>query len=743
MRFYLDRDKKKINFYQDYYAARNAVTGSNEYKYTQSFILDVLYPYIRRIQAENPDKNEDELYDILKAKSFDLAKTSFISTYAFDYYMSYVACKYLQANPSIFDEIYQKLQSGELTVDPVKQNIHSNNSFYDYLVQYIHSVNLKFKENSELFDIIEERYPFFKELKENDKLTEEEKIERAQKFLRTHFSAKLDRDRFSQAINWYIKGLRSFLPMDEKLLEKELRESLSKSISSIASQLTSLNLFERYKNTELQYFKKMHFEGFITDTKKVDITNPETLKNKEISITDLMILNSFWMNRYAKELTAYANGMFAIESLDLLPDIMEGTLSLGDIHKDAIIGILTKCKFLQPHIQEFISSQQIAYFKGELKKSSYDVHEGEHFITFSFDPLASNINKKYSSPIGVSTEYAKMFDEEFPFLYNDLKDDIDSYSTLLSPIGNIYDIKTEIIQVLLSTLYINRKLNIDRKLVNAGIIPDSISEDGTKISLDPNFVCIGFDKGTFPVREHIKLSALQEFLISMQNDQTYIPIYVGANDFRFTQEVQTSRKSRESSSYNYPNTRQRDDIIPAQLVLPFSKEQRKYIKKFIQELHQNGPSSQLTPQDIAFIEHLNWLRDPSAIPEKYLTGTPEKGKKKTFQPTYINIGEYVPGTPLQIYTLSNDGEYVPVKRIFKPQNTAAFQDISTSQSISTSNSIVNPNHQKGQIPLGKKAAYSYLASNFITHSNASERLKEHKYTPLGKSQKKDDFEMEL
>ena len=130
-------------------------------------------------------------------------------------------------------------------------------------------------------------------------MSEEEKIERAQKFLRTHFSAKLDRDRFSQAINWYIKGLRSFLPMDEKLLEKELRESLSKSISSIASQLTSLNLFERYKNTELQYFKKMHFEGFITDTKKVDITNPETLKNKEISITDLMILNS--MRKFFKE----------------------------------------------------------------------------------------------------------------------------------------------------------------------------------------------------------------------------------------------------------------------------------------------------------------------------------------------------------------------------------------------------------------------------------------------------------
>ena len=68
MRFYLDRDKKKINFYQDYYAARNAVTGSNEYKYTQSFILDVLYPYIRRIQAENPDKNEDEFFYCLRCK---------------------------------------------------------------------------------------------------------------------------------------------------------------------------------------------------------------------------------------------------------------------------------------------------------------------------------------------------------------------------------------------------------------------------------------------------------------------------------------------------------------------------------------------------------------------------------------------------------------------------------------------------------------------------------------------------
>ena len=44
------------------------------------------------------------------------------------------------------------------------------------------------------------------------------------------------------------------------------------------------------KKIELLHFKKMHFDGFITDTKQIDITNPELLK--DLPITNLMILNS-------------------------------------------------------------------------------------------------------------------------------------------------------------------------------------------------------------------------------------------------------------------------------------------------------------------------------------------------------------------------------------------------------------------------------------------------------------------
>ena len=654
------------NFYEAYYNVRNLVTSSNEYQYTQSFILKTLCPYIKKIQEENADKNIDELYTIIKEKSFDFAKTSFISTYAFDYYMDYVSCKYLQANPKLFDDIYEKLKKGELRVDSVKQNIHANNRFYDYLIKYIHNADLSFQEFSDFFADMEQKHPYLKCLKETDNLSFINKKNKAEDYINKQKNlSNFDKKKFKETLPWYFKGLKGFLKKEEVFLEKKLSLDLANSIASIASQLSFLNLFEKYKKIELLHFKKMHFDGFITDTKQIDITNPELLK--DLPITNLMILNSFWMNRYAKELEAYANGMFAIESLDLLPDIINGTLSKFDIHKDKINGVLTKCKFLKPHIQEYIYNQQIAYYNNKLKKSDYTTNEEDHFIKFSFEPLESIINAKYTSNIGASRDYTKIFDEEFPYSDNDLKEDIKLYSNLLSPVVNIYDMKTETIQALLSTLSTLDALNTDKKdkkIVNAGIIPDSISKDGTKIFLNPNFVCIGFDANlTFPVREHLKLSALQEFLISLQNGQNYVPIYIGDKDFKFNKTTQTPNK--EQINTNYTSSNSEEGIISAQRILPFSKEQEKYLKKFIQELQKKGYDT-LSAKEISFIEHLNWLRDSSAVPEKYLIETTnEKGKKiRIFQHTYINISEYIgPETPLQIYTLSNEGQYIPVKSV--------------------------------------------------------------------------------
>ena len=169
-------------------------------------------------------------------------------------------------------------------------------------------------------------------------------------------------------------------------------------------------------------------------------------------------------------------------------------------------------------------------------------------------------------------------------------------------------------------------------IVNAGIIPDSISDDGTKITLNPNFVCIGIDsKFTFPVREHTKLPVLQDFMVSYGNN--YVPVYVGIRDFTF------------------PN----GEIISAQQVLPFTKEEQKFIKKYMPKIPEEQQSD--------FILHLNWLRDPSAVPQKYLSPIVDsKGRsKKAFVKTYINLANYQPGKPLPVYTLQ-DEKYVPISQ---------------------------------------------------------------------------------
>ena len=62
-----------------------------------------------------------------------------------------------------------------------------------------------------------------------------------------------------------------------------------------------------------------------------------------------------------------------------------------------------------------------------------------------------------------------------------------------------------------------------------------------------------------------------------------------------------------------------------------------------------------------FILHLNWLRDSSKVPEKFKsTIIDDKGrKKKSFIRTYVNLGEYEPDKPLQVY-IRKDNKYVKI-----------------------------------------------------------------------------------
>lgn len=612
------------NFQKDYDRAKKYIP-KDEIIYIQKYIKNILLPYIKDLQAKNPNLTVDEMEKLINEDAFNLAETAFKSSFAFDYYMHYISCQYLKSNPKIFDDIYDKLKSGELKVDPIKVNMPSKNNFKDYLLHYTHSASKAFEEVYKQCEKLINSDSTLKSILENPELKAEEKIKIAQNYINKNVSSKHDRDTIMKCINCYVIGLKKYLPYDEKYLSKYLNGILTESISSIAKQLLRLNLFEKYSEIERFNFIGMNFKEFISG-KKSDITNPEILRN--IPIHDLMILNSFWINRYAKELDTYSEGIFAIQTLNLLPKILDNSFDISDINQSDLEATLTKCSMLRKHVEYFIAERREAHCTGKLPENSYTVSEDGNYITYSFAPFAKRMKSNYSS------NYKDFFRLLLPEANNDVEQNSMLYAKLISPVIGIYDMKSEILNSLISNLGNNSDI------VNAGIIPDSISDDGTKITLNPNFVCLGLDtKLTFPVREHIKLSILKDFLVSLQNGNEYIPIYEGNEDFKF------------SNGRN----------ISAQQILPFTKEQEKLLKKV--------SATQPEGKNKDFILHLNWLRDSSKVPEKFKsTIIDSKGRmKKIFIPKYVNLEEYEPDKELSIYIKIND-EFVRIT----PEMAKAF-----------------------------------------------------------------------
>lgn len=598
------------NFTEDYKRSTTYLQQTNKSASNiKRFIKESLIPYIKGLQQDNPDVKPEDFMSLLEADSYKLAVTAFESTYSLDYYMHYIVCEYLQKNPAIIDNLQTTyyMENWDSQEKYFSQSV--NHSFDDYLKRFMCNVMPAYEEELNFFEDLKKANPEFefafncgKKSKELDLYIKDIQNPIHRKMLIKHIN--------------YTNGLANFLPdYKSNTIVSILTNTLATSISEIAKQLKRFNLLEKYSTTESVKYKELGLSELSLANQKFDLTNPELLKR--MSIHELMILNSFWINRYAKELNNYCSSILSIHDLSLLPKILDNTITSSDINEKHISEVLIKCAMLRFRSQHYMDKMYERYLSDKLPEDEYTVPEDGNFIIYSFDPFAKSMKNRYEEE----------YDEHFKSLpgHTSLEYDAKLYGKLISPEINIYSTKSEILNGLIYNLDNNRDI------INAGIIPDSISKDGTEIYLNPNFICLGLDtKLTFPVREHIKLSVLKDFLGALQDDNNiFVPLYDGYNDF----------------TYN------NGDIITAQQVLPTTKDFEKTVRK----LALANPSSDL-------INHLYWLINPSKTPEKYKAKeTNSKGKtKKSYVRRYVNLSEYELDKHLQIYVF-RDNKYITMQ----------------------------------------------------------------------------------
>lgn len=376
-----------------------------------------------------------------------------------------------------------------------------------------------------------------------------------------------------------------------------------------------------------------------------------------------MILNTFWLNRYVKELNAYSDCISAIREN---PELHSKVFSEDPIYEvfsaEELKPIIIKKAILRPLITDFILKKEQELLESDtpsnepsnpdFKQSTSTVPKSleqqalelearfsncskpfieednnDKYVCFSYEPL-----KDLVSDYEFVDNYKDYFQDLIPGSKNDPREDIIFYAKLFNPSIAAYAQKSDY----LSALIINVESN--PQIINAGIIPDSYSDDKSHVNLG-RFVGLGIDANlTYPVREHVSLNFLKDFAISYQGS-SILPIYEGADDFK--DPINTYDSS----------------FVSAQLVLPFSVKQSELLKKIIKS---NGYSK----YNKNFIQHMYFLKNSKRLPDSFLTEkiSPNGKVKKVFERKYVDLETG------QIYTMDKDGKYHKVEPSKEKEN---------------------------------------------------------------------------
>lgn len=387
--------------------------------------------------------------------------------------------------------------------------------------------------------------------------------------------------------------------------EEELKEELIKVMQFLYSKFQEYGFLERYKKDNDRNMAKAGLKNYTyeisTGKHSKEEIGIEELFSREFletqDIEDIIILCTFWQNRYSKEKMQIGEAIFAIDTLDLWDKILDGDKT--EISDEEIEGVYNKTKC----VKELCSSLFINLRGKHRDTLREDSEKGFQVIddTAEIDKIVSQESKNYR----------QIFNGILFTSSNDLYDDIMGYKPILNHVENIYQIRNSMLGCKIRLL-----LN-SKKCKNWGVIQEEKNDN------DP-YILIGIDYEGFnmPIRLHIK----KEFLIEILRDynkETKVPIYEGDRDFIINSE-----------------------LIPTNILMPLQKRQKNAVKEEFSNIQEESDRTK-------FIKHLRFLANHDKYPEHLKVEThTSKGIKKVRLPRrYIDL---VTG---EIFEKEN-GEYV-------------------------------------------------------------------------------------
>lgn len=542
------------------------------------------FKYVRKIYEENPNITDKEVAEkVLKFVENCSISLLECSSFRSDSLRLDTAIQ-LSDNVSDFNRIYNELieeektnkkpiTSEEIITFSSNQEVSKRQLLKDLISTYRRDKNMVFNELPEL-------KPGTKQSKLNKRSI--------MNFLR-------DRDKSSaELIKIYLeddecKSLKLLLNKKIKDFEKDLKEKHKKSIKQILSKLNEMGVLDKYMLSHNKlYSDELGFpELNITPEEFKEAYSDEILNN--LDITTLSSLDSFWINRYTKEISNFNLTYFLASDLNLWSDIKNAKINEKNnkleinIPKKVLEAELEKMSFLENVYNNYIDETNV-----QIQKTS-----NKNVVVADIAPVLEKINQDINSDY--KTYFSKVNDGAISNSKNDFLEDFLLFYKELNVKKFSYQLKDNIMISQLSKMF-----NIKKSSKNWGI-----TYEKNKNGFQKNMMLLSIDivGVNMPQRLHISKYCLEDFLRANQNSSR-IPIYQGEDDFY------------RNKSLN----------ISTPIMLPLLPKRKKIIRELSNKIDENHPNYK-------FIQHLNFLAG-GALPMHLKSSEPNSNKKRLIQRLY-------------------------------------------------------------------------------------------------------------
>lgn len=561
----------------------------NEPLYIKQYISK-LYDYVQKIKDNNPDISLEKLQEIFNKDYIEILDTIFNNSYTLDYSMAYESCLYLSNNKDMFYKLLKEYNDNPKDIpDEYSTDFNSN---LKYFISQLKTDYDKFL-NSDDF-----KTPQL--IKLRDKLLDTSITNTEKNKICNHILSQLSfstKQHLKKFIDCTKNGEVAYLKYELKNVEEDLQENLIQSISSIGKQLEKLGFLETYPKFQENSYKNLlgiyNFAHPINSSKNntglIQLANPSYLSG--LSLDTLLALNNFWCNRFIKEADTYFESIYSMEQLDLLPDMLYGSFNINQVSEDDLKNIFLKMNFFY---QPMRSYWEYASQPSSDKVEKYQLKDKNYYF-LSNNELIESMEKN------TGDQYNEYFKKLLP--NSDLKNDLDLYWKLFTPIVNGYSFKDSSI---LSTLALSESLNLSS---NYGIVLDENTLYNTSPNMPLNF-WIDFKGLNFPLREHIPANTLRNFLLQYKGD-CMVPLYMDSEAF---------------------------SGIPSHILFPFNKQQISFIKS---EKKDNFEKYSGNIKALRFLKHSAFLINPKSL-------------KKNSEKLYFNLEDY------QLYKNDENCKYIKI-----------------------------------------------------------------------------------